>query len=308
MTKTFTAPRTAARGRPNSKGGGTPLRARTTLQQGRRRVPKEAAFNLILVLGCVIWLVPLLICLSTAVQPGYDVLAGLSVIPRHITFSNFTQAWQQGDLASYFRNSALIVAVKVPLGVFVAALAAFPLARYRFRGRKAVLILFLLGLGVTPLVALFPLTVLSKNVGLGGSLWSLLLPYLAFGLPFEILVLRGGFLGVPAELLEAARVDGANELWIWGRIAIPLVMPVLASLLLLDAISTWNEFLIAFILINHQSQQTLQLGLLNFQGAFSTNVSLICAGTVLALAPMLLVFILLRRQLVRGIGGGALKF
>ena len=103
-------------------------------------------------------------------------------------------------------------------------------------------------------------------------------------------------------------MDGANELWIWGRIAVPLVMPVLASLLLLDAISTWNEFLIAFILINHQSQQTLQIGLLNFQGQFSTNVSLVCAGTVLALAPMLLVFMVLRRHLVRGIGGGALKF
>ena len=258
--------------------------------------------------GCVVWLVPLLICVTTALQPGYDVLAGLSVIPHHLTVANFTQAWQQGGLATYFKNSALIVAVKVPLGVLVAALAAFPLARYRFRGRKGVLLLFLLGLGVTPLVVLFPLTVVSRNVGLGGSLWSLLFPYLAFGLPFEILVLRGGFLGVPIELLEAARVDGANELWIWGRIAVPLVMPVLASLLLLDAISTWNEFLIAFILINHQSQQTLQIGLLNFQGQFSTNVSLVCAGTVLALAPMLLVFMVLRRHLVRGIGGGALKF
>jgi raffinose/stachyose/melibiose transport system permease protein len=285
-----------------------PGRAGKTRQQGGGRVPKDAAFNLILVLGCVVWLIPLLIVLTTALQPGYDVLAGLSVIPRHITFSNFVQAWQQGGLATYFKNSALIVAVKVPLGVLVAALAAFPLARYRFRGRKPVLVLFLLGLGVTPLVVLFPLTVLSRNVGLGGSLWSLLFPYLAFGLPFEILVLRGGFLSVPVELLEAARVDGANELWIWGKIAIPLVMPVLASLLLLDAISTWNEFLIAFVLINHQSQQTLQIGLLNFEGSFSTNISLISAGTVLALAPMLLVFVVLRRQLVRGVGGGALKF
>ena len=155
--------------------------------------------------GCVVWLVPLLICVTTALQPGYDVLAGLSVIPHHLTLANFTQAWQQGGLATYFKNSALIVAVKVPLGVLVAALAAFPLARYRFRGRKGVLLLFLLGLGVTPLVVLFPLTVVSRNVGLGGSLWSLLFPYLAFGLPFEILVLRGGFLGVPIELLEAAR-------------------------------------------------------------------------------------------------------
>jgi raffinose/stachyose/melibiose transport system permease protein len=273
-----------------------------------RRLPKEAAFNVTLLLGCLVWLLPLLICLVTALQPQFDVLAGLSVIPHHVTLSNFTQAWQEGGLGTYYKNSLIMVAVKVPLGVLLAALAAFPLARYRFRGRKPVLVLFLLGLGVTPLVVLFPLTILSKDIGTGGSLWSVLFPYLAFGLPFEILVLRGGFLGVPGELLEAARVDGANELWIWGKIVMPLVRPVLGSLLLLDAISTWNEFLIAFILINQQSGRTLQIGLLNFQGTFSTNVSLISAGTVIALIPMICVFVALRRQLVRGIGGGALKY
>ena len=165
----------------------------------RRRLPRQAAFNLTLLVGCVFWLLPLFISLTTALQPEFDVLAGLSVIPHHITFSNFSTAWEQGDLAQYYKNSLLIVATKVPLGVVLASLAAFPLARYRFRGRKAVLMLFLLGLGITPLVVLYPLTILLKDVGIGGSLWSLLFPYLAFGLPFEILVMRGAFLGYPVR-------------------------------------------------------------------------------------------------------------
>lgn len=275
---------------------------------GRRRLPKQAAFNLTLILGCVIWLLPLFITLSTALQPELDVLQGLSVVPKHLTTSNFTTAWTQGGLLTYYKNSLIIVAVKVPLGVALASLAAFPLARYRFRGRRAVLVLFLLGLGVTPLVVLFPLTVLLKQVGIGGTLWSLLFPYVAFGLPFEILVMRGAFLGVPGELMEAARVDGARELWIWAKVVMPLVKPVLGSLLLLDAVATWNEFVIALILINEQSARTLQLGLLNFEGAFSSNISVLTAGTVIALIPMILVFVTLRRHLVRGMAGGALKF
>jgi raffinose/stachyose/melibiose transport system permease protein len=241
-----------------------------------------------------VWLLPLFISLTTALQPEFDVLAGLSVLPHHITFSNFSTAWDEGDLAQYYKNSILIVVVKVPLGVALASLAAFPLARYRFRGRKAVLMLFLLGLGITPLVVLYPLTILLKHVGIGGTLWSLLFPYLAFGLPFEILVMRGAFLGIPFELIEAARVDGAGELWIWAKVIMPLVRPVVGSLVLLDAVATWNEFVIALILINEQSARTLQLGLLNFEGTFSSNVSVLSAT--------------LRRHLVRGIAGGALKF
>ncbi len=148
-------------------------------------MPREAAFKLTLLVGCLIWLLPLLISLTTALQPEFDVLAGLSVIPHHLTFSNFSDAWTQGELAQYYKNSLIIVAVKVPLGVALASLAAFPLARYRFRGRRAILTLFLVGLGITPLVALYPLTILLKHIGIGGSLWSLLFPYIAFGLPFE---------------------------------------------------------------------------------------------------------------------------
>ncbi len=120
--------------------------------------------------------------------------------------------------------------------------------------------------------------------------------------------MRGAFLGIPSELIEAARVDGAHELWIWAGIVMPLVRPILGSLLLLDAVATWNEFVIALILINEQSARTLQLGLLNFEGTFSSNISVLCAGTIIALLPMILVFVALRRHLVRGMAGGALKF
>lgn len=276
--------------------------------RGGLAVAGRSGRGLLAVLVCLVFLFPLLIVIATALQPEADILSrGVARVPAHLVLGNFASAWSDGGLASYYRNSVFIVAVKVPLGIIISALVAYPIAYFRFRLRRAIFVLLLLGLGFPVIVALFPMLRLLRDIGLGGTLWVLLPPYVAFGLPFETLVLRGAFANVPRELLEAARIDGAGELRIWLRICVPAVLPALASLAVLDAVTTWNEFVIALVLISNQQHYTLPLGLLNFQGQFTSNYSQLAAGIVICIVPMVVLFLIARRWLVGGMASGAVK-
>lgn len=277
--------------------------ARTALGMATRIIR-----GIVLIVVCLVFLFPLLIVLLTALQPEGDILSnGIAAIPRHLTLDNFPGTWNDGTLGSYYKNSILITCVKVPLGILVSALAAYPIAHLRFPLRRPIFVLFLLGLGFPVIVALYPLLQILRHMGLGGSLWVLLPPYIAFGIPFEVLVMRGAFSGVPYEMIEAGRVDGASEFGIWARLCIPLVLPAVASLAILDAVATWNEFVMALILIANQSDQTLPLGLLNLQGQFTSNYAELAAGIMLGLLPMVVLFVVARRWLVQGIATGAVK-
>src|SRR5579875_231666 len=276
--------------------------------QAKRRVLQQVVVSVVFVLGALIFLAPVLIVPVTALQPQSAIIQrGPAALPEQFTFANFTQAWSQGDLGQYYLNSFLILVVKVPLGILLTSLAAYPLATMRFRSRKAFLVLLLVGLGVPQVITLYPLLIMVSHIGLGGSLWSLLLPYLAFGTPFEILVLRGAFAGVPRELFEAARVDGAPERYIWARVCLPLVMPAIASLVILDGVATWNEFVIALALLSNQSSYTLPLGINSLQGEFTSSYTELEAGALICIVPMIILFFLTRRYLIRGMAAGAVK-
>ena len=151
-------------------------------------------------MGALIFAAPLLIVLVSAIQPNMDLMTrGPAALPEHFTLGNFSSAWTQADLAQFYRNSLLILVVKVPLGILLTSLAAYPIATMRFRSRKTIFVLVLIGLGVPQVITLYPLLLMVSHIGLGGSVWSLLLPYLAFGTPLEILVIRGAFASIHAR-------------------------------------------------------------------------------------------------------------
>jgi raffinose/stachyose/melibiose transport system permease protein len=282
--------------------------ARRRRQPGRPAVSQRLVVGLIVLAGCIVFATPLLLVLFTSIQPETQVITnGPASLPHHFTMGNFSAAWTGGALGRYYRNSLLILVVKVPVGIVLSSLAAYPLSKMRFRGRKTILVCLLVGLGVPQVVTLYPLLELSKDVGLSGSVWILLLPYLAFGMPFEIFVMRGAFASVPEEVLEAARIDGAGEFRIWARVCMPMVLAPLASLAILDGVATWNEFVIALALLSNQSSDTLPIGISNLQGQFGVNFAQLSAGVLIAVAPMVLLFFVARRYLVRGVAAGALK-
>jgi raffinose/stachyose/melibiose transport system permease protein len=277
------------------------LRART----GPRQRLRAVIAAVVVVLGVIVFAAPLIIVVVSALQPEFSLIQrGPAALPEHLDLGNFAAAWTSGDLATYYRNSLLILVVKVPIGIVVASLAAYPLAKVRFRLRRPVLVVVL---GVPQVITLYPLLETMRHLGFGGSLWALLLPYLAFGMPFEVLIMRGAFAKVPRELVEAARIDGATERFIWLHVCLPLVLPAVASLAILDGVATWNEFVIALTLLGGQNNDTLPLGILNLQGQFQTNYAQLDAGVILCILPMILLFFVARKYLSQGVASGALK-
>lgn len=266
---------------------------------------KEAVFLLIL---AFFFLFPFGIVVLTSLRTQQDVVSrGVFALPDSLHWNNFPEAWRIGKFRVYYRNSLLVTFIKVPAGIFVAALAAYPLAKYRFRMRDSLFAFFLLGLGIPINIVLLPLTILLKRIGLLNTLGALFFPYIVFGLPFQILVLRGFFRGIPDELVDAARIDGCSEFQTFWKIILPLGTPAVLALFIIDFLATWNELLMALIFIHSDEWKTVPLGLLYFQGQFASSYPIINAGVLIAILPVLGVYILLQRYFVSGITAGALK-
>lgn len=259
----------------------------------------------LLIVFALIWLMPFITILLSATRTQGDLISrGVFSWPSVVRWENFVDAWNTGGFTDYFRNSLLLIVFKVPLGLLIASLAAYPLAKMQFRGSSLVFIFFLIGLAVPVQVTLQPLLVMMKNLGIANSLAALVPPYIAFGLPFQIFVMRGFFRLLPNELIEAARVDGASDLGIFFRIMLPLSLPPLATLAIIDALATWNEFLIALVLISGKASRTVPIGLLQFQGEFSSQYTLLMAGVLISIIPVLIIFVFLQRYFVAGLAGG----
>ncbi|WGF87524.1 carbohydrate ABC transporter permease [Marinivivus vitaminiproducens] len=276
--------------------------------EGRTRRAEITLLYVSLAVMAIIWVLPFVsVVLSSLRSQGDLISRGVFAWPNAIRWDNFVRAWETGDFSIYFRNSLLLILIKVPLGVFLAALAAYPLAKMTFRFSVAIFVFFLLGLAVPVQVTLQPLLVMMKQLGLANSVFALIPPYIAFGLPFQIFVLRGFFRLIPSELLEAARIDGASEFGVFWRIMLPLSLPALATVFILDTLATWNEFLIALVLVSAQESRTVPIGLLQFQGEFSSQYTLLMAGIVISILPVLTIFILLQRYFISGLTSGAIK-
>jgi raffinose/stachyose/melibiose transport system permease protein len=256
----------------------------------------------------IVWLVPVVIIVLTSLRSQGDLISnGVFAWPEQIQWANFARAWGIGNFSIYFRNSLILIIVKVPLGIVISALAAYPLAKMDFRFRGIIFIFFLLGLAIPIHVTLTPLLVMMKQLGIAGHLAALIPPYVVFGIPFQIFVMRGFFRTVPSELMEAARLDGASEWGIFWRILMPLSTPALATLFIIDALATWNELLMALVLISSTEWRTVPVGLLQFQGQFSSRYTEMMAGVVISILPIILLYVFLQRYMVAGLTAGALK-
>jgi raffinose/stachyose/melibiose transport system permease protein len=269
---------------------------------------QDGLLLLALCLLALLWLLPIFAVLSTSVRSQGELFSsGIFALPKALHWDNFVKAWDAGDFSIYFKNSLFVIFTKVPLGIAIAALAAYPLAKLRFAMSGPIFLFFLVGLAVPVQVALQPLVVMMRQLGIANTLFALMPPYVAFGLPLQILVLRGFFRLVPSELLEAARVDGASEFRIFWNIMLPLSLPALAALAIIDALATWNEFLLALVLISSKDQRTVPLGLMQFQGEHSSQYTLLMAGVVISIIPVLIIFLFLQRYFVSGLTAGAVK-
>ena len=270
---------------------------------GRNEVWAGRTMLVALMAGTVL---PFVSIFLTALAPSGSVPSGLDW-PVDPQWQNFLEAFQVANMATLLASSTFIVVAVVPVTLLVSTMAAFAIGVLRIPGSRFLLVLFVFGLTLPFGGIIVPLYYLERFLGIYNTRLAIVLPLIALYLPFAVFWMRAHFVGVSPEISEAARVDGATTWQLFWRIHLPLARAPLASLGILTAVWTWNQFLLALVLVEDPDQRTMAGALGAFQGHYATNVPLLCAGTVLILIPTLVIFILFQRQIIAALVQGAVK-
>lgn len=270
----------------------------------RLRLPFSPT-HLILVPLALLMVTPLAWMVMTSIQTPDEARRFPPVLPSGIHWQNYTEAIHAAPFGRFFVNSFLVTGACVLGNLVLCSLAGYAFARMRFFGRDVLFILLLVTLMIPFQVVMIPIFLTMRHLGLVDSLGALILPNLVT--PFGIFLMRQFFRTLPIELEEAARLDGCSRLGTLMRIVLPLSGPALATLAVITFLWNWNDFLWPLVVIQSEHNMTLQLGLSTFQGAHSTAWTLLMAGNVLAVLPMLLAFVLAQRQFVNSIASAGIK-
>jgi raffinose/stachyose/melibiose transport system permease protein len=263
---------------------------------------------LVFVAGVII--VPILFAILGGAKTNGQLVTDPVGLPDPWIFSNYTDVLFGANAAVFWGellNSLIIATVAVFLTVTLAALAAFVFARLVFRGREALYTLFTLGLLFPAAVAILPLYILVRDLGLESNYLGVALPQAAFGLPLTIIILRPFFKSIPLELEDAAKIDGCSTFGFFWRVLLPLARPALATVSILAIVGTWNAFMLPLIILNGADQWTLPLGVMNFSSEFTSDQARTLAFTVMSILPAILFYIVAERQIVSGLTAGGVK-
>nr|WP_133578871.1 carbohydrate ABC transporter permease [Aureibacillus halotolerans] len=228
-------------------------------------------------------------------------------LPEVWQFENYARAWETANLDVYFLNSLIVSVTAVIVTVFAGAMASYFLSRFVFKGRKVLQSFFVFGLLIPIHATLVPMFILMRNIGLLDTHIGLILPYVAFNLPITIFLLVSFMESFPKDIEESAVMDGCGVFRIFWSIILPMTRPAIATVVILNVINNWNEFSFALVLINDDALKTLPYGLANFSGQYTTDYGSQMAGLTLAVIPIVIIYLLLEKQLVKGMTAGAVK-
>ncbi len=272
-------------------------------QSGWKRLALYALLSAIAFLT----LLPLIWLISTAFKSPSENIFQFppQLLPTEPTFQNFVKVWQTNPFGQYLFNSTLIAVLTVGFNLLFCALAAYPLARLEFPGRNLIFSGIVSTIMIPFQIVMIPLYILTVQLGLKNSYLGIIFPSLASA--FGIFLLRQAFQGVPKELEEAGRMDGCSELGIWWHVMIPAVRPALITLALFVFIGSWSDFLWPLLVIDRPEYYTLPLGVAKLEGTFSLDWRLIAAGSTIAVAPVLLLFLILQQYIVPTDAGTGVK-
>jgi raffinose/stachyose/melibiose transport system permease protein len=294
---------------------------RTTETAARAESRRDVRARRLSASGVIAFVVLVIVAVGIVFPLLYAVLGGFKtngqlaanpaqILPSEWVFTNYTDVLF-GDYAPTFwrqaLNSVIVAAVALVLTVSLASAAAFVLARMAFRGREAIYLLFVFGLLFPAAVAILPLYILIRELGLSANLLGVALPQAAFALPLTIVILRPFFRNIPAELEDAARIDGCGTFGFFWRILLPLARPALATVSVLVIVSTWNAFFLPLVILNGADQWTLPLGAMNFSTEYSSDKARVMAYTVVTIIPAIIFYVFAERHIVSGLTSGSVK-
>jgi len=263
--------------------------------------------QLALLIMSAIALTPLYFLVVTSLKSKTDYLFNTWGVPLHPTLSNFSAALADGRLLAWIWNSVVVTVVSVAVCTLISALAAYAFAQMRFPGRDLLLNIFIAMIVIPPVIMIIPLFILMVNVNLVNTYWSAIIIYVGLMIPFSIYLLTNFFRTVPHEILDAGYIDGCSRLRVFVSIILPLSLPALVTLIIVNTLYVWNELLIALTFLQDDSVRTLMAGLTEFKGRFFLNQPLIMTGALIATIPMIVVYVVGQRFFVRGLVAGAVK-
>ncbi|SEE95215.1 carbohydrate ABC transporter permease [Ruania alba] len=273
-------------------------------REGRRLISIWAvAIPVILLsIGPFLWLVK-----TSLVTEQEIFIRPLQYLPTSLTFDNFIELFQRMNFLTYFRNSFIVGVGTTALGLFVSITAAYAFARYRFPGRRFLMSMFLVIPMFPSALILIPIYDVMRALGLVDTYLALIIAYCSFAIPFAVWMMTGYFAALPADMEEAARVDGCNRFTAFVRILLPVALPGMSATALYIFIVSWNEYVFAALLAQDESVRTLPVALQFFITEFTVNWGMLAAGGVIVSLPVILLFVFLQRHLISGLTAGAVK-
>jgi raffinose/stachyose/melibiose transport system permease protein len=275
-----------------------------------RRVRRIGARTLLYVvawIAAIATLVPILYAILGGFRDTGQLSTNPVALPHPWVFSNYTGILKSSTFWHQLWNSTLIALASTALTVPIAALAAFVFARFAFRGREVFYTIFTVGLLFPVAIAILPIFIMVRNLGLLDNPLGVALPQAAFGLPVTIIILRPFFHSIPSDLQDAAAIDGCGPFRFFVRILLPLSRPVLATVSVLAIVGSWNAFLLPLVVLTDSSGWTLPLGVTNYSQQYTTDTAKVLAFTTLSMVPALIFYAFAERQLIRGLTTGAVK-
>jgi ABC-type glycerol-3-phosphate transport system permease component len=261
----------------------------------------------ILILFAILFLAPIFWLFTLSLKSEAEFASNPLWLPKNLVWENYIVAWTTGKYRMYIPNS-VIYSVAIVSGVCaLSGMAGYAFAKLKFPGRDLFFNLMLLGITISFISLMIPVFYLVRDLKLLGTRWGFIIPAIAFGLPFGVLLMRAFFRGLPDELGDAARIDGCSEWNVFMRIMLPLASPGLTTLAIFQFLFAWTAFLEPLILVQRDVLRPATLGMLFFHGRYSSSLPLIAAGHIITIFPIIIVYLFLQRKFIEGITAGALK-
>ena len=280
----------------------------TAAKPRRRRMRSSTVraivISLILLPICLLWIYPLLWMISASLKTNAEIFAGLGLIPEVPQWQNYQRAWQQARIGQYFTNTVIITLSSVILVVVTTSMIGYVLGRYSFPGKQVIVGLFVATVFLPTGYTIIPVFEMVNRLGLADTLWGVILAQSGGAHVLYILLFAGYFSQLPRELEEAAIMDGAGFVRVFFQIMLPLAMPIMATVIILQFIGSWNDFLLPLVLtLSRPELRTLAVGMYAFRGEFYVDWSGMAAAATISLLPIIIVFLFMQRYFVEGIAG-----
>ncbi len=278
---------------------------KTTVYYKTKKVAINILVHLLLLSVAVTCIYPLLWMVSSSLKTQEMIFRDMSLIPKEFHFENYYLAWQEGGFGRYFLNSIMYTVLVVVGIIIVASMAAYAFSRFSFPGKNFLFYTFMAAMMIPVPGSFVPLYVLLNKLHLRNTSLGYILCMINVGLSTSIFLLKTFFDKMPKELEDAARIDGCTKFGIWWHVALPLAKPVLAVVVVFNALNVWNEYILALVIFDSKSLMPLQVALMTFQGEFITRYPLLMAGLTIAALPIIVAYLLMQKYIVKGVTQGA---